>query len=141
MGKNASRDGLQELIDKLEGINEDSLSKIEKEVLNEVGEKIEKDMKSVAPVSKVRDIHGVDAIKKGNVSRLGQRMSIKIGLSEVLRGHGGDYWTQIRGLWFQNFKTDEPNYGWFDKFRDANKKNYVKEVREKLKDKINNLLK
>ena len=36
-------------------------------------------------------------------------------------------------VWFQNFKTDEPNYGWFDNFARGNKDRWLNEARDNVK--------
>ena len=133
--------GLDELKAKLESLSDSEIKRMSKEVLEEVAEEIKDDMKGVAPVSTVRKIHGRDAITTGKVmtSRFGSQ-SVEVGLKEILNGHGGSYWEQIRGLWFQNFKTDEPNYGWFNNFRDSNKDKYTQELKKGLKEALDKKL-
>jgi len=36
-------------------------------------------------------------------------------------------------VWFQNFKTDEPNFGWWTKLLEANKQKWLEEARESVK--------
>lgn len=133
--------GLDDLNAKLESLSDSEFKRMSKKVLQEVAEEIKDDMKGISPVSTVRNIHGRDAITTGKVmtSKFGSQY-VEVGLKEILNGHGADYWTQIRGLWFQNFKTDEPNYGWFDNFRDSNKDKYTQELKKGLKEALDKKL-
>ena len=133
----AEIEGLQELIDKLSQIDEKLNNKMSRGALKEVAQQIKDDMKSVAPVSTERNIHGVDAIDVGKISSSGGYTNTKVGLSTMMNGD----WEQIRGLWFQNFKTDEPNFGWFDNFKNENAPKYKEALKEKLASEIKNVLK
>lgn len=128
----ASIEGLQELVDKVNKLTDDKITeKIQREALKPHAESILKDMKGVTPVSTVRNIHGIDAENIVRYSYDGYK-GYKIGITNQ-GGHGGDYWTQIRGVWFQNFKTDEPNFGWWTKLLEANKQKWLEEARESVK--------
>ena len=74
---------------------EKSVEKIQKKALKPHAESILKDMKGVTPVSTVRNIHGIDAENIVRYSYDGYK-GYKIGITNQ-GGHGGDYWTQIRG--------------------------------------------
>lgn len=45
-----------------------------------------------------------------------------------------------KNVWFQNFRTCEPNYGWFDNFRDSNKDKYTQELKKGLKEALDKKL-
>lgn len=133
--------GLDKLNAKLESLSDSEIKRMNKKVLEDVADEVKNDLKNTAPVSKVRNIHGRDAIEKGKVmsSSVGGQY-VEVGLKEILNGHGADYWTQIRGLWFQNFKTDEPNYHWFDDFKNSNKNEYLQELKKGLKEALDKKL-
>ena len=138
---NENIEGLQTLIDKLDKLDNAMNKVVAKKVLKEVAEEIKDDMKSVSPVSRVRNIHGVDGINVGNFIHREGFSQVKVGMSAAISGHGEEYWELVKGLWFQNFKTDEPNYGWYDKFIDKNKKKYINQLEEDLSKEIRKLLK
>lgn len=124
-------EGLQELINKLEELTGDKLTKkLQKEAIEDVAKKVLEDMKVITPVSKVRTIHGIDAEGISSFSR-GRSAGYKVGLSNM----NGD-WERVRGLWFQNFKIDEPNYGWYTNFYNQNKERYYKMCRERVKEAV-----
>ena len=96
-------EGLQDIIDKLQRLTDDKLATtIQRRALKDVAEMILNQMKSVTPVSTVRYIHGIDAEGIISFTRKGSA-GYKIGLNNM----NGD-WERTRGLWFQNFKSDEP---------------------------------
>ena len=120
--------GLQELVDRVENLTTPKMVKdIQKKALLPVAKSILNEMKGVTPVSSRRSIHGIDAenIISFRYNGLG---GYNIGLNNA----GAD-WERTRGLWFQNFKTDEPNYGWFDNFARGNKKRWLNEARDNVK--------
>ena len=128
----AEIDGLQELVDKLNKLTDDKfVDKLQKKALKPQADGILRQMQGVTPVSTRRNIHGIDAEGIVSYSYSGYK-GYKIGISNM-NGHGADYWTQIRGVWFQQWKTDEPNYGWWTKLLDANKKRWLEEARESVK--------
>lgn len=98
-------------------------------------------MKSVAPVSRVRNIHGVDGINVGNFIHREGFSQVKVGMSAAISGHGEEYWELVRGLWMQNFKSDEKHFQWYDKFLNKNKERYLKQLEEDLSKEIRKLLK
>ena len=122
-------EGLQALVDKLEKITDEKIvAKMQKEALEPVAEDILKEIKQSTPVSTRRNIHGVDA--EGIFAfRYDGRAGYKVGLTNQ-GGHGTDYWEQIRGVWFQNFKTDEPNFGWWTNMYQSRKETWYREARE-----------
>ena len=120
--------GLQELVDRVENLTTPKMVKdIQKKALLPVAKSILNEMKGVTPVSPRRSIHGIDAenIISFRYNGLG---GYNIGLNNA----GAD-WERTRGLWFQNFKTDEPNYGWFDNFARGNKDRWLNEARDNVK--------
>lgn len=120
--------GLQELVDRVENLTTPKVVKdIQKKALLPVAKSILNEMKGVTPVSPRRSIHGIDAenIISFRYNGLG---GYNIGLNNA----GAD-WERTRGLWFQNFKTDEPNYGWFDNFARGNKDRWLNEARDNVK--------
>ena len=124
--------GLQELVDKLESLTDEKVvTQIQKKALKKKANGLLREMQNETPVSTVRDIHGIDAENIVRYSYDGYK-GYKIGITNQ-GGHGGDYWTQIRGVWFQNFKTDEPNFGWWTKLLEANKQKWLEEARESVK--------
>lgn len=128
----ASIEGLQELVDKVSKLTDDKITeKIQKKELKKHADSILRQMEDVTPVSKVRNIHGIDAENIVSYSYSGYK-GYKIGITNQ-GGHGDAYWNQIRGVWFQQWKTDEPNYGWWTKLLDANKKQWLEEARESVK--------
>ena len=132
-------EGLQEVIDKLERLTDDRLTRtIQRRALKDVAEMVLNQMKSVTPVSRVRNIHGIDAEGIYSYTSKG-KAGFEIGLSNQ-GGHGEEYWDQIRGVWFQNFKTDEPNYGWYTTFYNKNKEKWMKQCREHIKIAVNEYL-
>ena len=132
-------EGLQALVDKLEKITDEKMvTKMQKEALKPVAEQVLEEMKSKTPVSTRRNIHGIDA--EGIFAfRYDGRAGFKVGLTNQ-GGHGTDYWEQIRGVWFQNFKTDEPNYGWYTKFYNEHKEEWLEQCREHIKIAVNEYL-
>lgn len=128
----ASIEGLQELVDKISILEDEKIAeKIQRESLKKNADMILRQMEDVTPVSKVRDIHGIDAENIVSYSYSGYK-GYKIGITNQ-GGHGADYWEQIRGVWFQQWKTDEPNYGWWTKLLDTNKKQWLEDARESVK--------
>ena len=125
-------EGLQEVIDKLQRLTDDRLARtIQRRALKDVAEMVLNQLKSVTPVSKVRNIHGIDA--EGIFAfRYDGRAGFKVGLTNQ-GGHGTDYWEQIRGVWFQNFKTDEPNFGWWTNMYHSRKEAWYREARENVR--------
>ena len=88
--------GLQELINKLDSASDEKMTaKVQKQALKPVADKILKEIKLVTPVSKVRSIHGIDAEMIKAFTRSGYK-GFDVGITNQ-GGHGGDYWTQIRG--------------------------------------------
>ena len=135
-------EGLNELIDKLNTMDEKLTNRIAKNVIKEVAENIKEDIKFVAPVSTERNIHGIDAIDVGKITKSKGYIGTKVGFSESIRagGSGADYWTTVRGLWYQNFKTDEPNFGWYDENIKSQKEQYRQALMELLKIEITDIL-
>ena len=135
-------EGLNELIEKLNKVDKNLTNRIAKNVMKEVAEDIKEDLKTVAPVSTERNIHGVDAIDVGKITKSKGYVGTKVGFSESIRagGSGADYWTTVRGLWYQNFKTDEPNFGWYDKNIKSQKEQYRQALMDLLKIEITDLL-
>ena len=43
-------------------------------------------------------------------------------------------------VWYQNYKTDEPNYGWFEKGVRSNKEVYRQALMDMLADEIKSIL-
>ena len=125
-------EGLQALVDKLEKITDEKMvTKMQKEALKPVAEKVLEEMKSQTPVSTRRNIHGIDA--EGIFAfRYDGRAGFKVGLTNM-GGHGTDYWNLIRGVWFQNFKTDEPNFGWWTNMYNSRKEAWYREARENVR--------
>ena len=120
--------GLQELVDRVENLTTPKMVRdMQKKALIPVAKSILNEMKGVTPVSPRRSIHGIDAenIISFRYNGLG---GYNIGLNNA----GAD-WERTRGLWFQNFKTDEPNYGWFDNFARGNKDRWLNEARDNVK--------
>lgn len=91
----ASIEGLQELIDKLEGLTDEKfVTKVQKQALKPEAESILKQMQGVTPVSTRRNIHGIDA--EGIVAyRYNGAGGYQIGISNM-NGHGTLYWEQIK---------------------------------------------
>ena len=128
-------EGLQEVIDKLQRLTDDRLARtIQRRALKDVAEMVLNQMKHVTPVSTTRYIHGIDAENIISFTRKGSA-GYKIGLSNM----NGD-WERTRGLWFQNFKTDEPNYGWYTKFYNEHKEEWLEQCREHVKIAVNEYL-
>ena len=128
-------EGLQEVIDKLQRLTDDRLARtIQRRALKDVAEMVLNQMKHVTPVSTVRNIHGIDAENILSFTRKGSA-GYKIGLSNM----NGD-WERTRGLWFQNFKTDEPNYGWYTNFYNEHKEEWLEQCREHVKIAVNEYL-
>ena len=128
-------EGLQEVIDKLQRLTDDRLARtIQRRALKDVAEMVLNQMKHVTPVSTVRYIHGIDAENIISFTRKGSA-GYKIGLSNM-----NVDWTRTRGLWFQNFKTDEPNYGWYTKFYNEHKEEWLEQCREHIKIAVNEYL-
>ena len=120
--------GLQELVDRVESLTDPKMVRdMQKKALLPVAKSILNEMKSVTPVSSRRNIHGIDAenIISFTYNGLG---GYNIGLNNA-----GVDWERTRGLWFQNFKTDEPNYGWFDNFSRGNKDRWLNEARDNVR--------
>ena len=128
-------EGLQEVIDKLQRLTDDRLARtIQRRALKDVAEMVLNQMKHVTPVSTVRYIHGIDAENIISFTRKGSA-GYKIGLSNM-----NVDWTRTRGLWYQNFKTDEPNYGWYTKFYNEHKEEWLEQCREHIKIAVNEYL-
>jgi len=136
-------EGIDELIKKLDYLPE-TLEECSKVALKSTAKEVYNEIIKYTPVSEVREIHGIDAMKVArNVKKFPNKLMIQTGLNEALRGNGSgvDYWEQIRGLWFQNFKTDEPNYGWWDKFIKSKREIFKKNLSKKLEKEIKKVLK
>ena len=135
-------EGLEELIQKLNVLNEKLSGNLAVKCVKEVANDIKSDMLSVAPVSTERSVHGIDAIDVGKIRRSKGYVRTEVGFSTIIRngGSGTDYWTLVRGLWFQNYKTDEPNYGWFEKGVRSNKEVYRQALMDMLAEEIKQYL-
>jgi hypothetical protein len=129
---------LDELISKLNILNKNLTNRVAKRSVEKVAEKIKDDMLKVAPVSTERKVHGIDAIDVGKIRTNKGYVKTEVGFSTIIGAGGGgaDYWTVVRGLWFQNYKTDEPNYGWFEKGVRSNKELYREALMELLANEI-----
>ena len=120
--------GLQELINKLDSASDEKMTaKVQKQALKPVADKILNEIKMVTPVSKVRSIHGIDAEMIKAFTRSGYK-----GFDVGITNQGQD-WERIRGVWFQNWKIDEPNYGWFTNYKAKAINSWEQEVRESVK--------
>ena len=119
-------EGLDELILKLNSLNKNLTNRVAKHSVQKVAEKIKNDMIDVAPVSTERDVHGISLIDVGKIRISKGYVKTEVGFSTIIRAGGGgaDYWTVVRGLWFQNYRTCEPNYGWYEKGVRSNKEVY-----------------
>ena len=119
-------EGLDELIFKLNALNKNLTNKVAKHAVETVAQKIKLDMLDVAPVSTERSVHGISMIDVGKVRTSKGYVKTEVGFSTIIRAGGGsaDYWTIVRGLWFQNYRTCEPNFGWFEKGVRSNKEIY-----------------
>ena len=127
-------EGLEELIFKLNALNKNLTNRVAKHSVQKVAEKIKHDMISVAPVSTERDVHGISLIDVGKIRTSKGYVKTEAGFSTIIRAGSGsaDYWTVVRGLWYQNYKTDEPNFGWFEKGVRSNKEVYRQALMELL---------
>ena len=120
--------GLQELVDRVESLTDPKIVRdMQKKALLPVAKNILNEMKGVTPVSTRRSIHGIDAENIINFTYNG------LGGYNIGLNNAGADWERTRGLWFQNFKTDEPNYGWFDNFARGNKDRWLNEARDNVK--------
>lgn len=91
-------EGLDSLIEKLNDLDKNITKKVAAYSLKKVARKVKNDMVDIAPVSKVRSIHGYTAIDVGELFKKKSYISIEIGLSQAIRSGGGaDYWELIRG--------------------------------------------
>ena len=131
-------EGLEELISKLSVLDKNLTNRVAKRSVKMVAEKIKEDMLKVAPVSTERNVHGINAIDVGKIRTNKGYVKTEVGFSTIINAGGGgaDYWTIVRGLWFQNYKTDEPNYGWFEKGVRSNKELYREALMELLANEI-----
>ena len=120
----ATEQGFDLIIKRLDELTDIGFKECAKPALKKTAERVKNDMVSAAPVSTRRDIHGRDAINTSSM-RIGKyNLYMDVGFSSNMRGHGSDYWTQVRGLWFQEYKTDEPNFGWYTKAVKSNQNSY-----------------
>ena len=135
-------EGLEELISKLNVLNKNLTNRVAKRSVETVAEKIKQDMLEVAPVSTERKVHGISLIDVGKIRTSKGYVKTEVGFSTIIRAGGGgaDYWYIVRGLWFQNYKTDEPNYGWFEKGVRSNKEVYRQALMELLAEEIKQYL-
>ena len=132
-------EGFDRLINKLNNLSDAGFKECARPALTDTATKLSTDIKAYAPVSTVRTIHGVDYIGKTGIrtAKSGYYFYADVGFSTTIRGHGEDYWTAVRGLWFQEFKTDEPNFGWYsrnilskkNKYQDVLEENLIIQVR------------
>ena len=139
-------EGFDKLINKLNNLSDAAFKECARPALNDTATKLKGDMKSYAPVSTTRPIHGVDSIGKTGIrmARSGYYYYFDVGFSRIIGGHGADYWTAVRGLWFQEFKTDEPNFGWYsrnvlskkNKYQDVLEENLIIQIRRHFFDKL-----
>ena len=115
-------------------LNKNLTNRVAKHSVQKVAEKIKHDMISVAPVSTERDVHGISLIDVGKIRTSKGYVKTEAGFSTIIRAGSGsaDYWTVVRGLWYQNYKTDEPNFGWFEKGVRSNKEVYRQALMELL---------
>lgn len=127
-------EGFDLVIKKLNELTDIGFKECAREPLKKVAEEVYHDMWSKAPMSTERDIHGIDAIGKSKMrmSKNGYNFYISVGISQTIQGggSGADYWEQIRGLWFQEWKIDEPNYGWYTRAVLNNKDSYKKHLED-----------
>jgi hypothetical protein len=130
-------EGIEELISKLSALDKNLTNRVAKRSVKMVAEKIKEDMLKVAPVSTERNVHGISAIDVGKIRTSKGYVKTEVGFSTIIgAGSGADYWYVVRGLWFQNYKTDEPNYGWFEKGVRSNKELYREALMELLANEI-----
>ena len=93
-------------------------------------------MQTIAPKSPRHSVHGADIMEMVTFSKRG-RKGYEIGLTN--QGLG-DKWSISRGLWFQEYKTDEKNYQWFTKWIKSEKKSYVEKAKEEAKESLKQYL-
>lgn len=129
-------EGIDELINELQKLSDDkTVEKIQKKALKPVAEEIYKDMVQEAPVSKDRNVHGVDLLDVIGFNRKNGRY--EVGLTNQV---GKNNWEIARGIYFQNYTTNAKHFGWFDNWIKNNKKDYEKKAKESvieaLKDEI-----
>lgn len=120
--------GLQELVDKVSKLTDDRVvSQMQKKALEPVAKSILNEMKVVSPVSYRTPLHGRDEEKivRFTYQRIG---GYNIGLNNM-----NSNWDVTKGLWYQNWRTDMPNFHWFNDFAETNKKRWLEEARDNVK--------
>lgn len=126
---------LSELIDKMETMfSSEEIRKMEEKALKPVAEKIKIDMKGAAPNCDESEPHGKDSIGLRFVKSRGY----VVGLDNQMKDNKGDYWENIRGLWFSQWGggNNYKHLGWFTKFARSNGNKYLEESKEELLDVI-----
>ena len=130
-------DGLQELINAVEKISDErTVTQLQKKALKPVAKEVLNDMQTIAPKSPRHSVHGADIMEMVTFSKRG-RKGYEIGLTN--QGLS-DKWSISRGLWFQEYKTDEPNYQWFTKWIKSEKQSYVEKAKEEAKESLKQYL-
>lgn len=102
-------EGFDLVISKLNELADLGFKECAKEPLKNVAEEVYRDMYNSAPVSTVRNIHGIDAIGKSKMrmSKNGYNFYISVGISQTIQGggSGADYWETIRGWTIALYKS------------------------------------
>lgn len=133
-------EGLDELIRKLETeFSDKEIKNMEKKALEPVAQKIERDIREIAPICKEHLKHGRDAVGFRYVSSRGYI----IGLDNQIKDPYGDYWETVRGLWFSQWSggNNWKHIGWFTDYARANGRNYMEDGAKNLKKAIEIMLK
>lgn len=132
--------GLQELIDLTEQLSDTkTLRKLEKEEMKEVGEKIKKDMKSEFPKSDQHGgLHGIDFIEVNAFVNEKGTVTLPVGVKDMMNSANFDI---TRGLWFTNFVTHSPNFGYYQRFCQTHNDKYTKELRDGIEEALENYIK
>lgn len=127
--------GMKELMNQLAELEKVG-ERVKDDIVRECAEDVKEHLVSVAPVdASNKGHHGNEFIQ---VKQLRDGYSngsfyVDIGLSD---NKGEKNWEIWRGLWFQEYKTDEPNFGWMTKAFKEVKAPVQRKMRKKLRDRI-----
>ncbi|MBO5384910.1 hypothetical protein J6A64_01220 [bacterium] len=132
---NVTVTGLQELIDLTEKLGgEDAIVDVSKPVLKNYAAKIATDLRTEAPIdlrTPGKTKHGRQATKQYATVKKRGKVIQPVGLKSILSNPGESDFK--RGLWFQQFKTDEPNFGWWTRFVERTRAKYSDAIVQDLK--------
>ena len=114
--------GFDELMKQLNDLSANEMNNIAQPVVKSIAKQIKSEMVQKAPydTSQVNKEHGIDYIKTVSYTKKGI-VGSAAGLRNIMEANS---WDITRGLWFTNFVTSSPNFGWWFAFTEEMRGKY-----------------